>query len=82
VTKEKVLKIAEKCLDEMYRKSDPPLTWKEYVEKYSETKIEGFRDHKLDKETLHEIWDKHEKKVDRLWKTAFNMMVFNYSPVS
>ena len=80
--REQVLKKAEKCLDEMYRKAIPSITWKEYVERYSNSGIEGFRNHKLEENRLTEIWKKHEKKIPQFWRASFDMFVMSYSPIS
>ena len=76
------LKIAEQCLDEMYTKSNPPISWKEYVKKYSNTKTEGYKQHALDVGECDKIWEKYENKIKAPYRSAFNMYILNYSPVS
>ncbi len=81
-SKRRILKIAEECLDEMYRNADPPLSWNEYKERYGETTIQGFKNHYIDVKKCNEIWEKYGKQIPKSWKRHFNHMILNYAPTS
>ena len=39
----KAEKIGDQMMDELYRNSVPKITWKQFVKKYSNTKIDGYK---------------------------------------
>jgi len=80
--RDKLIKIIDECLDEMYRHSEPPISWKEYKERYGGLKIQGFEFHYLDGKKCEEIWDKYKKKVPIHLRTSFNMEIMNIAPTS
>ena len=80
MSKEKLLKICEECLDEMYRHSTPPITWKEYLERYGNTNIQGFTKHSLSMKEYDKIYSKYIKKVPKYHRSQFAITIMNYAP--
>jgi len=79
-TEQKALKYAESALNEMYKKSVPSITWKQFKNKYSGTGILGYEKHYLDKNICLKIWNKWEKKCPKRYKSGFGLMLLDYSP--
>ena len=67
------------CLDEMYRASNPPTTWKECEEKY--VGIENwFWKHDIDEKVYNTIKYKYKKKLDKFYASSLSWHLLNYSP--
>jgi len=73
-------KIVEKCLDEMYRKSDPPTTWNDIKKKYSGKKTKFYNLHRITIEDYERIKKKYEKKLSPAYRNSLDMELLNYSP--
>jgi len=78
----KYISIVKECLDEMYRKSDPPITWDEYFHSYVDSNIPGYQFHYLDEKVCKEIWMRHKKRLPEYWQTSFSMEIMNFAPTS
>ena len=57
----KALKIVEACIDEMYRNSTPPISWKEVLKKYGGTHKPFYENHTITEEKYVEIKEKYAK---------------------
>lgn len=73
-------KIVIDCLDEMYKASDPPITWKQIEKKYSDTGVEFFKLHKIKQADYERIKEKYAKKLPNGYSKSFEMDLLNYSP--
>jgi hypothetical protein len=80
MSKEKATKIVNQCLNEMYKKSKPSITWKKVVKKYSGTKEECYLKHTLTEKQYNTIKAKYYKNIPELYKFSFDMELLNYSP--
>ena len=70
----------EKCLNDMYKKSTPSITWKEILKRYGNTKIEFYRKHEITEEQYDKIRDKYIKKIPKWLQTSFLMSLLDFSP--
>ena len=75
----KEAKLVEACLDEMYRKSVPSITWKEVKKKY-EGKTDWYLLHKIKEADYLRIKEKYMKKLDKGYWNSLEMELLNYSP--
>ncbi|MBE3093609.1 MAG: hypothetical protein IMZ52_01155 [Actinobacteria bacterium] len=75
----KEAKLVEKCLDEMYRKSTPSITWNEILKKY-EGKKDWYLLHKIKEADYLRIKEKYKKKLDKGYWSSLEMDLLNYSP--
>ena len=73
-------KIVEKCLDEMYKNSNPPTTWNDIKKKYSGTKTKFYNLHRIEIEDYERIKKKYEKKLSPAYRNSLDMELLNYSP--
>ena len=78
--KKKVAKLTEQCLDELYRNSEPPITWKEVNEKYSGKDL-WWRNHKIVEATYTKIVDKYARQIPKAYLNSFYMELLNYAPM-
>jgi len=76
----KVEEIGDKMMNELYTNSVPRITWKQFVKKYSNTKIEGYTKHKIKRETAEKILDKYKKMVPPRYRNSLSMLWLNYAP--
>jgi len=80
LTNKEAAKIFIKCLDEMYRKSTPSITWEEIVKKYSNTTKPFFMKHSLSEQDYNRIRDKYSKKLTAYQKRQLDWCLLGYSP--
>ena len=81
LSKEKASKVVEDCLDEMYRNSKPPITWKEILKKYGgKGQTEFYLKHAISEEDYEKIKAKHQKKLHKLYHNSMDMELLNYAP--
>ena len=76
----KAKKLEEACLDEMYKASTPPISWKEVVQKYSKTGIQFFSKHKILEKEYDRIKAKYAKKLGKRWKKDLDWMLLDFAP--
>jgi hypothetical protein len=74
------IKLIEKCLDEMYKKSTPSTTWKKIKETYSGKPIAFYQLHAIAEKDYEEIKEKYEKKLGKIHQNDFDMLLLSYSP--
>jgi len=80
IGQEKAKKLGEACLNEMYKASNPPITWGEYNKKYGGTKIQGFMKHEISSKDYDRIKAKYAKKLDKFWTRQLDWLLLNYAP--
>lgn len=80
--KDKFLLITESCLNEMYKKSSPSISWKKYKKLYENTNISGYTKYYLPEKKCKRIWNKYKKYCPKLYRSDFNMMIMDYAPTS
>jgi len=73
----KALEIFEACIDEMYKNSDPPTTWKNILQ---ERKKEFYNEHSITEEQYNNIKAKYEKKLPTFYKRKLAWFLLDYSP--
>jgi 2-polyprenyl-3-methyl-5-hydroxy-6-metoxy-1,4-benzoquinol methylase len=76
----KEAKLVEKCLDEMYRKSKPSITWNKIKKKYWDTGIQFCHLHKIKEDDYEMIKEKYKKKMNKGYWKSLEMELLNYSP--
>jgi len=72
-------KILEQCLNEMYKKSIPPITWEQIKKKYK-GKTDWYTQHKIKENDYLQIKEKYKKKLDKIYWRSFDMELLNYAP--
>ena len=74
-------KIIFQCLDEMYKNSTPPTTWKEIEKNYSGMPDSKFYlKHSITEEKYEEIRKKYMKKLSSLGKRELPWILLDYAP--
>ena len=74
-------KIVLKCLDEMYRKSEPPTTMKELLKKYGGKKDNSYlKKHKIKIKDYDRIKKKYQKMLPKYLHRSLDMELLNLSP--
>ena len=76
----KAEEIARQMMNELYTNSVPRITWKQFVKKYSDTKIEGFKKHKIKREKAEKILEKYKKMVPPRYRNSLAALWLNYAP--
>ncbi|GAI15662.1 unnamed protein product [marine sediment metagenome] len=82
MNKKNVVELFNECMDELYRASDPPITWQEILDKYigDKERTEFYMHHKITAENYTKITNKYRKKIPPLYRNSFAMFLLNYSP--
>lgn len=80
LSKEKATKLGEACLNEMYKKSEPPITWTQVKKKYGGKKIEFFLKHELSMKDYDKIKAKYVKKMGKFWARQLDWLLLDYAP--
>ena len=73
-------KVVIDCLNEMYKASDPPITWKQILRDYSNTDIQFCQLHKIKEEDYTRIKEKYKKKLPKAYHKSLEMDLLNYAP--
>ena len=74
------LKIIEACIDEMYKQSIPPTTWKALKEKYGDTTKSFYDKHSLSEQDYIRIKEKYCKKLDKYYQRQLDWFLLDYAP--
>jgi len=76
----KALKIFESCIDEMYRNSSPPTTWKKIQKQYGGTKETFYDKHRITESDYSRIKDSYSKKLDKYYQRKLDWFLMDYAP--
>jgi glycosyltransferase involved in cell wall biosynthesis len=76
----KALKIFESCIDEMYRNSSPPTTWKQILEQYSDTGVTFYDKHRITETDYDRIKESYIKKLDKFYQRQLDWFLLGYAP--
>jgi len=75
------VKLIEQCLDEMYRNSEPPLTWKQVNKKYSgKPDSKFYSKHRITEDKYEQIRDKYMKKLSKLGQSELSWILLDFAP--
>lgn len=77
---EKTARLVVQCLDELYRNSQPSITWEEVQEKYSSTDIKFYRKHVINAAEYNRIVDKYKDKLPSGKERELDYTLLNYAP--
>lgn len=80
ITKEKATKLGDACLNEMYKKSVPPITWAQVNKKYGGKKIEFFLEHEIGMKDYDRIKAEYVKKMGKFWARQLEYLLLDYAP--
>lgn len=80
VTEKTATKLVFECLDELYRNSDPPISWAWIKFFYGETDIKFWENHKITEAKYNEIVKKYKKKLGYYAKNL-DWDLLNYAPM-
>mgnify|MGYP000432703302 CR=1 FL=1 len=69
-----------KCLDELYKNSNPPISWEALEEQYGGTPINFYEVHTIPHEKYQEIVDKHKQDMRQWEAKRLNFALLNYGP--
>lgn len=77
----KAVVIFDDCMDELYKASIPPISWKAVQRKYAGDKhSEFFMKHCIDGETYDKIVKKYKKKLNIYHRCGLAWYLLDYSP--
>jgi len=79
ITEKKAKELGKACLNEMYKASTPPISWKEILKKYSGTNKQFFLKHEISGKDYNRIKAKYEKKID-IWKRDLAWLLLDFAP--
>jgi hypothetical protein len=74
------LKIFESCINEMYRNSSPPTTWKQIQEQYGDTKKTFYDKHRISEARYNSIKDSYSKQLDKYYQNKLDWFLLDYAP--
>jgi hypothetical protein len=77
----KALSIFEECIDEMYKNSTPPTTWKDIKKKYGGTKNTFHDKHTINDQLYIKIKEKYAKKLDKYYKNKLDWFLLDFAPM-
>ena len=81
--KSKIVRLGEQMLNELYKKSVPSITWKQFVKKYKGTEQRGFENYTLFDYEAEEILAKYKKKVSSSHdKDCLGWLWLDFCPVT
>ena len=72
----------EKCLNEMYKASTPPITWVQIKKKYSGAKVQFYLKHSLPEAKYEKIKEKYIAKLGKRWERELAWWLLDYSPIT
>lgn len=69
-------------MNEMYKKSEPSVTWKYIMKTYNgdTDEKEWFRKYTISEEDYFKIKEKYRKKLHKMYHNDLDMILLNYSP--
>ena len=79
VSKIKAARIIRACLNDMYRASDPPISWDECEKKYDGVE-NWFLKHEISEEKYGEIREVYLKQLPKMYHHALGWELLNYAP--
>ena len=80
ITEKKATELGKACLDEMYKASTPPISFKEILKKYGGTKKQFFLKHEILKKDYDRIKAKYQKKLGKRWAKDLAWLLLDFSP--
>lgn len=78
----KALEIFEECVDELYKHSYPPVSWKEIKRIYSGKDEPFFSRHEIHEDKYKKIKEKYYKKLSRYYRYKLDLFLLDYAPMS
>jgi len=82
ISKNKVVKLFNECMDELYMNSEPSISWKDIQEKYKDSKEAFYLHHSISEEKYEKIVDKYRKKVTKLYWHDLEWFLLDYAPTT
>jgi hypothetical protein len=79
-SRKKAEQLMDDCLDELYRSSEPPITWADFRAKYGGVKVEGYKLHTIPKSKYVEIVERYRNRLHRMWHVPFDLALLGISP--
>ena len=79
LNEEQLKKTIIACLDEMYRSSEPPITWEEVEESYYGAE-EWYMNHRISLQKYDDIRRKYEKLIPEHQHRYLHFELLNYAP--
>jgi len=79
MSKEKTVELINTCLDEMYKASNPPISWKECQDKYVDVDY-WYGKHVIKTDKYIEIREKYMKKLTPMYRDSLRWAILNFSP--
>jgi len=77
----KALKIFDECMDELYKASIPPITWKEIQNKYADQeRSEFYMKHCIDEKLYDKITKKYKSKLNIYYNRQLSWFLLDYAP--
>ncbi len=74
------MKIFEDCIDEMYRNSSPPITWKELNKRYRDTKKTFYDKHRITETRYNCIKESYSRQLNNYYQRHLDWFLLDYAP--
>ena len=81
ITEKRATKLVFECLDELYKNSNPSITWIWVKFFYGDTDIKFWENHKISDKKYNEIVQKYKKKLGDRYSRSLNWDLLNYAPM-
>lgn len=82
MSKEKVIRLFNECMNELYMNSTPSITWNEIKEQYKDSDRRFWEEHYLNESRYDEIVESYRKKIPKMYHFDLDFFLLNYSPTS
>ena len=79
MSEEKATKLIQACLNDMYKASEPSITWAECKKKYVGVE-EWYAKHVINEKKFMEIRDVYLKQLPKMYQTTLKWQLLNYAP--
>jgi hypothetical protein len=77
----KAKQIFIQCIDELYRNSNPSISWEEIEETYADKpRSEFYMKHKINEDLYDKIVEKYKKKLPLFYRRQLSWFLLDYSP--
>ena len=78
---EKALGIFDECMDELYKASDPSVSWESIQTKYAgKERSEFYEKHCITDDKYYEIKKRYMKRLNAFYKRKLDWYLLDYAP--
>jgi hypothetical protein len=81
ISKSKVVELFNACMDELYKASEPSISWVDLQKKYSGKNVSFYLDYHISEDKYNEIVDKYHKLIHKMYHNDLSWFLLDYAPV-